>query len=218
METRMESCRRSSRLGSQPHAGIARRRRPLRCGRCARSWAPNAGRCSESPSSWGHGIESVRPWVRQADIDGNPALAPPVVLVRGFTQQPLNFGRITFTVDTLIVPVIQSVHRQPDLTTTWNCFDRNGSSSSAHRLRAHSLWGGPRRCLADWLAVVQAMVILATCCFSRSRRCRSVARNPSTSMAGLHSQQRRHRARQSIRLTSRWCAFASRRTLLETFS
>ena len=47
-------------------------RRPLRCGwsgRCVPSWAPSTARSSASRRSSGYGTESVRSWVRQADID-----------------------------------------------------------------------------------------------------------------------------------------------------
>ena len=68
----MESCRRNSRQGSRPRAGIARRRRPLRCGWCARLRAElgtDHGTVQRVARQLGYGIESVRSWVRQADID-----------------------------------------------------------------------------------------------------------------------------------------------------
>ena len=48
LETRMESCRRNSLLGSRPHAATARRKKGPRCawcGRCAPSWGPSWARC-----------------------------------------------------------------------------------------------------------------------------------------------------------------------------
>jgi transposase len=72
LETRMESCRRNSRRESRLHAGTARMRRPPRygwSGRCARSWAPGHGTVQRVAGQLGYGIESVRSWVRQADID-----------------------------------------------------------------------------------------------------------------------------------------------------
>jgi transposase len=54
LETRMESCRRNSRQVSRRRVGIARRRRPLRCGWCAPcvpSWAPITGRCTGLPAN-----------------------------------------------------------------------------------------------------------------------------------------------------------------------
>jgi cytochrome P450 len=42
-------------------------------------------------------------------------LRPPIVLVGRLIRQPLTPGQHHFPADTLIVPVIQSVHRQPDL-------------------------------------------------------------------------------------------------------
>src|SRR4051794_16296805 len=58
LETRMESCRRNSRLGSRRRVATARRRRPTRSGwsaRCAPSWAPSTARCSGSRSNSGTG-------------------------------------------------------------------------------------------------------------------------------------------------------------------
>jgi cytochrome P450 len=40
---------------------------------------------------------------------------PPIVLVGRLTRQPLTLGEHHFPPDTPIVPVIQCVHRQPDL-------------------------------------------------------------------------------------------------------
>jgi hypothetical protein len=71
LETRMEPCREKCRRGSRPRAGTALRRGPRRCGWCApcgRSWGPSTGRSRVVPRL-GYGTESVRLWVRQADID-----------------------------------------------------------------------------------------------------------------------------------------------------
>jgi transposase len=76
LETRMESCRRNSRRGSRPPVGTARRRRRARCGWCARLRAElgtEHGTVRRVARQLGYGIESVRSWVRQADIDDGHA-------------------------------------------------------------------------------------------------------------------------------------------------
>ncbi len=73
LETRMESCRVNSHQGSRPHVGTAGRRTPLRSGRSAR-WGraelgTEHGTVYRVARQRGYGVESVRSWVRQADID-----------------------------------------------------------------------------------------------------------------------------------------------------
>ena len=68
----MQVCRRNFRQGSRLPAGIARRRRPLRCGwcgRCAQSWAPITGRWQRVARQLGYGVEVGALRARQADID-----------------------------------------------------------------------------------------------------------------------------------------------------
>ena len=72
METRMESCQMRGRLGSRRRVGTRRRRRTRRCGwcaSCARSWASDHGTVQRVADQLGYGVESVRKWVKQADID-----------------------------------------------------------------------------------------------------------------------------------------------------
>ena len=72
LETRMESCQRRGRLGSRRHVGTRRRRRNGRCERsvsCARSWARITGRSAGWRSSSAIGTESLRSWVKQAEVD-----------------------------------------------------------------------------------------------------------------------------------------------------
>ena len=60
-------------LGSRPRVGIRRRRRPQRSGWCEQLGTEH-GRVQRVAAQLGYGIESVRTWVKQADIDdGNVA-------------------------------------------------------------------------------------------------------------------------------------------------
>jgi Cytochrome P450 len=106
------------------------------------------------------GIRRLSRTGRSKALQESCACAADSVSQRAHTK-PLTLGENHFPADTLIVPVIQSVHRQPDVYDALESFR-------------------PERF--------------------------------------LHPRQRRHRARQSVRLTSRCCAFGSHRTLLETFS
>jgi transposase len=69
----MQVCPRNRRPGrSRPVADTAQRRRPPRCGwsaLCVLSWGPSRARCRGVARQLGYGVESVRSWVRQADID-----------------------------------------------------------------------------------------------------------------------------------------------------
>ena len=72
LETRMESCQERRHQGSRRRVGTREPRRRRRFGwsaSSARSSGPITGRCSGSLRQLGYGVESVRTWVRQADID-----------------------------------------------------------------------------------------------------------------------------------------------------
>jgi transposase len=69
----MQVCPRNRRRErSRLAVGTARRRRPLRCGWCGTLRAElgtDQGAVSRVARQLGYGVESVRSWVRQADID-----------------------------------------------------------------------------------------------------------------------------------------------------
>ncbi len=72
LETRMESCQERSHRGSRRRVGTPIRRRRRRSGwsaSCVRSWARDHGTVKRVAEQLGYGVESVRAWVRQADID-----------------------------------------------------------------------------------------------------------------------------------------------------
>ena len=72
LETRMESCRRNSRRGRRPPVATARRRKAaaVRMVRALRAeLGSEHGTVQRVARQLGYGIESVRSWVRQADID-----------------------------------------------------------------------------------------------------------------------------------------------------
>lgn len=71
METRMESWCRIRDLGSRRHVDTRRRRRLPRsgwCGRCGRAGTEH-GTVHRVATQLGYGVESVRMWVKQADVD-----------------------------------------------------------------------------------------------------------------------------------------------------
>src|SRR5262245_30781640 len=81
LETRMQVCRRNSRLGSRRRADTARKRRPPRCGwceHCVPNWAPIMERCSGWPASSatassrcgaGYGrLTSTRDWLQGCQL------------------------------------------------------------------------------------------------------------------------------------------------------
>ena len=72
LETRMESCQERRHQGSRRRVGIPIRRRSRRSGWSVSS-APSSGTDHGTvyrvAKQLGYGIESVRAWVRQADID-----------------------------------------------------------------------------------------------------------------------------------------------------
>ena len=68
----MQVCRRNSLPGSPRQGVTARRRRPPRCGWSVALRAElgtEQGTVSRVARQLGYGVESVRSWVRQADID-----------------------------------------------------------------------------------------------------------------------------------------------------
>ncbi len=70
--TGMEPCRESSRRASRLRVGTRMRRRPPRCGwsgPCGRSWGSEHDTVKRVAEQLGYGVESVRLWVHQADID-----------------------------------------------------------------------------------------------------------------------------------------------------
>jgi len=78
LETRMQVCRKNSLPGSRRHADTVPKRRPPRCdgaGIACRT-GYRAGNRATVARQLGYGVESVRMWVRQADID--EGLAPGV--------------------------------------------------------------------------------------------------------------------------------------------
>ena len=71
LETRMESCRRNKRRESPRHGATALRRRPPQygwSGPCVELGSEH-GTIQRVAGQLGYGVESVRSWVRQADID-----------------------------------------------------------------------------------------------------------------------------------------------------
>ena len=68
----MEPWETKERLGGRRRVGTSRRRRRGRfgwSGSCARSSAPSHGTIQRVADQIGYGVESLRTWVKQADID-----------------------------------------------------------------------------------------------------------------------------------------------------
>ena len=72
----MESCQEMGLLGCRRRGGTARKRRLLRCGwfgRCVPSWGRRRERSRVWRTNSAMGTESVRLWVRRADLDDGEA-------------------------------------------------------------------------------------------------------------------------------------------------
>lgn len=90
-------------------------------------------------------------------------LRPPFMFLARLARQPLTLGEHHFPAGTLIMPVIQSVHRHPDLYDDPETFRPERFLEQRPATYGHiPFGGGEHRCLGDRLAVFEDIHILAT--------------------------------------------------------
>jgi cytochrome P450 len=90
-------------------------------------------------------------------------LRPPFMFLARLTRQPLTLGEHHFPAGTLILPVIQSVHRYPDLYDDPESFRPERFLQQRPSTYGHvPFGGGEHRCLGDRLATFEVIHILAT--------------------------------------------------------
>ncbi len=132
----MESCRRNRCLECRRRVGIARTRRPVRCGwcgRCVPSWAPSTGRCSGWPVSSGMASNRCGPGcVRPTSMTGTPRECRP----------PKRSGSraLNRRTENLSAQPAAHAHRHPT-------HRRRTRRSRGRTQRSHRPARSPRRCL-----------------------------------------------------------------------
>jgi cytochrome P450 len=90
-------------------------------------------------------------------------LRPPFMFLARLIRQPLTLGEHHFPAGTLILPVIQSVHRYPDLYDDPESFRPERFLQQRPSTYGHvPFGGGEHRCLGDRLATFEVIHILAT--------------------------------------------------------
>jgi cytochrome P450 family 135 len=90
-------------------------------------------------------------------------LRPPFMLLARRIREPLTLGEHQFPAGTLVLPVIQSVHRHPDLYDDPESFRPERFLQQRPTTKQHiPFGGGEHRCLGDRLAIFQVIHVLAT--------------------------------------------------------